>query len=89
MLKGQVKIVNRLGVHARAAAKLVNVASAYESDIQIGDGARMVSAKSIMSVMMLAASYGTTLELEVDGSDEASAYAAIQELVENRFDEAE
>ncbi len=89
MLKGQVDIINRLGVHARAAAKLVNVAAGYQSDIQIGTDGRMVNAKSIMSVMMLAASCGTTLDLEVNGDDEDQAYAAVENLIANRFDEPE
>ncbi len=87
MRKGQVDIINRLGVHARAAAKLVNTAGAYESEIMIGSDSRMVNAKSIMSVMMLAASCGTTLELEADGEDEDAAFAAVETLIANRFDE--
>ena len=87
MRKGEVKIVNRLGVHARAAAKLVNVAAAYESDIKIGNEERMVNAKSIMSVMMLAAGCGSTLNLETDGNDEDEAFAAVEALIANRFDE--
>ena len=87
MIKGQVDIINRLGVHARAAAKLVNTAGAYQSEIMIGSDSRMVNAKSIMSVMMLAASCGTTLELEVDGEDEDAAFAAVETLIANRFDE--
>lgn len=87
MIKGQVDIINRLGVHARAAAKLVNTAGAYQSEIMIGSDSRMVNAKSIMSVMMLAASCGTTLALEVDGEDEDVAFAAVETLIANRFDE--
>ncbi|MEM0955319.1 MAG: HPr family phosphocarrier protein [Pseudomonadota bacterium] len=89
MLRQQITIINKLGLHARAAAKLVNCAAAFSSAIQIGPPDAMVDGKSIMSVMMLAAGQGTVLELEVNGSDEAEALASIVALVENRFDEGE
>lgn len=89
MIKGQITIINKLGLHARAAAKLVSEASAYSSAIKLGNEMRMVDAKSIMSVMMLAASRGTILYLEVDGRDEEAAFLAIETLINNRFDEAE
>ena len=89
MIKGQITIINKLGLHARAAGKLVSEASAYSSQIKIGSNSRMVDAKSIMSVMLLAAGKGTQLELEVDGLDEQEAYQAIEALINNRFDEGE
>lgn len=89
MIKGQITIINKLGLHARAAGKLVSEASAYSSQIKIGSNSRMVDAKSIMSVMLLAAGKGTQLELEVDGRDEQEAYQAIEALINNRFDEGE
>lgn len=89
MIKGEITIINKLGLHARAAAKLVSEASAYSSAIKLGNEARMVDAKSIMSVMMLAASRGTILYLEVNGQDEDAAFLAIETLINNRFDEEE
>jgi|TARA_B110000495_G_C22532431_1_gene323681 phosphocarrier protein HPr len=89
MIKSEITIINKLGLHARAAAKLVNTATAFASQIQLGNGQRMVDAKSIMSVMMLAASKGTILELEVDGRDEDSALNAIIEVINDRFGEGE
>ncbi len=89
MLRQQITIINKLGLHARAAAMLVSCASAFSSRVTVGPEGAMVDAKSIMSVMMLAASQGTNLILEVDGSDEDAALAAVVELVENRFDEGE
>jgi len=90
MMQQQVIIINKLGLHARAAAKFVGCTSAFSSKILVGtQGGSMVDGKSIMSVMMLAASKGTTLDLQIDGRDEAEALAALVELIENRFDEDE
>ena len=89
MIQTQVTIVNKLGLHARAAAKLVGCASAFSSDIRAGRDGRMVDAKSIMSVMMLAAGKGTVLDLHIDGEDEKDALEALQSLIANRFDEPE
>lgn len=89
MLRQQITIINKLGLHARAAAKFVSCASAFSSSIQVGHEGKMVDGKSIMSIMMLAAAKGTVLDLEVDGRDEEEAVAAITELVENKFDEGE
>lgn len=89
MIKSQITIINKLGLHARAAAKLVNTATAFSSQIQLGNGQRMVDAKSIMSVMMLAASKGTTLDIEVDGRDEELAFNAIEEIINDKFGEGE
>lgn len=89
MIQTQVTIVNKLGLHARAAAKLVACASAFSSDIRAGRDGQMVDAKSIMSVMMLAAGKGTVLDLHIEGADEDAALNALQTLIGNRFDEAE
>ena len=89
MIQTQVTIINKLGLHARAAAKLVGCASAFSSRIQAGKDGQMVDAKSIMSVMMLAAGKGTVLDLHIEGEDEEAALQALQDLIANRFDEAE
>lgn len=82
-----VTIVNRLGLHARAAAKLVTLASEFESDIHLVRGARQVNGKSIMGVMMLAAAQGTEIELVADGRDEATALQKLEDLIRQRFGE--
>ena len=89
MIRTKITIVNKLGLHARAAAKFVGCAAAFSSSIQAGKDGDMVDGKSIMSVMMLAAGKGTELDLEIDGSDEKSALEALTTLINNRFDEAE
>lgn len=89
MIKTDTLIINKLGLHARAASKLVNTAVLFESQIRIGREQQMADAKSIMSVMILAASKGTTLQLEIDGDDEESACTAILDLIKRRFDEDE
>jgi len=85
----EVRIVNRLGLHARAAAKLVSLASTFASDIQLEREGRSVNAKSIMGVMMLAASQGTVLKLRVDGNDEHEALRALTDLVNDYFGEGQ
>lgn len=89
MIQTQVTIVNKLGLHARAAAKFVSCAAAFASTIQAGKDGQLVDGKSIMSVMMLAAGKGTVLDLHIEGRDEDAALEALQTLIENRFDEAE
>lgn len=89
MIQTQVTIINKLGLHARAAAKFVGCASAFSSKIQAGRDGKLVDGKSIMSVMMLAAGKGTVLDLHIEGRDEEEALAALQALIENRFDEPE
>ena len=89
MIREDVMIINKLGLHARAAAKLVNCASKYASDIQIIRDTQQVNGKSIMGVMMLAASKGTALALEVAGEDEVEAVAALKKLIAERFGEPE
>lgn len=89
MIREQLTIINKLGLHARAAAKLVGVAGQFESRIVLLKDGREADAKSIMSVMMLAASQGTELDVQIDGQDASEAWVALLTLVQNRFDEPE
>ena len=91
MVEGNVKVVNRLGLHARAAAKLVRLAGTFASRIHLIRPDRMVeaNAKSILSVLTLAASRGTELQLRVVGNDESEAFNAIISLFNNGFGESE
>lgn len=89
MIEKNITIINKYGLHARAAAKFVTAAGAFQSDISLRKDADWVDGKSIMSVMMLAASQGTSLQLRTEGRDEADAMAAIELLIANRFDEEE
>ncbi|MBI3171518.1 MAG: HPr family phosphocarrier protein [Hydrocarboniphaga effusa] len=84
-----VPIVNKLGLHARAAAKLVTLASKFESDVRIRKDGREVSGKSIMGVMMLAAAKGSEITLIVEGGDAAQALDELSQLVADRFGEEE
>lgn len=87
MLSRQMEIVNQLGLHARAAAKLVSLASSFSAEIELEKDGQRVNGKSIMGVMMLAASKGSLLTVIVDGSDEVEAMAAIEKLVQDYFGE--
>lgn len=89
MVVHSVEIINKLGLHARAAAKFVTTASNFESDIQLVNNGNQVNGKSIMGVMMLAAGKGSVIELKVDGPDEKEASQALIDLINNRFEEAE
>lgn len=89
MLRTEVEIINKLGLHARASSKFTQLASRFKSDIFIARNNRRVNGKSIMGVMMLAAAKGATVELEVSGEDEQLALDALVALINNRFDEAE
>ena len=82
-------IVNRLGLHARAAAKLTHVASGFQSEIWISRSGRRVNAKSIMGVMMLAAGQGSSVKIEAEGADADAALAALTKLIAERFGEGE
>ena len=82
-------IINKLGLHARAAAKFVTQASHFESDINVKRNNLDVNGKSIMGVMMLAAAQGSDVELVIDGTDEEQAMQSLLELIANRFGEAE
>jgi phosphocarrier protein len=89
MVKRTVKVVNKLGLHARASAKLTQAASNYACGVFISRNGRRVNAKSIMGVMMLAAGLGATVELETDGADEGDAMEAIERLFADKFGEGE
>ena len=89
MIRQELPIVNRLGLHARAAAKFVRCASAFDSTVQVERNGSRVNGKSIMGVMMLAASQGTSIRIEVEGEDEPPAVAALAALVADRFEEPE
>lgn len=87
MIKTQVTVRNKAGLHARAAAKLVELATEFSSTIELGTDEKMVDGKSILSIMLLAAAQGSDLILHIDGEDENEALKAIQELMDNRFGE--
>jgi len=89
MIKKNITVSNKLGLHARASAKLTQLASRFQSAVWIAKGARRVNAKSIMGVMMLAAGIGSNVELETDGPDEADAMAALEKLFADKFGEGE
>jgi phosphocarrier protein len=89
MIRREVIVGNKLGLHARAAAKLVSLAAGYGAEVQVEKQGQRVNGKSIMGVMMLAASQGTTLVLEIDGDDEAAAMEALVALIDDRFGEPE
>jgi len=87
MLNQQIEIINKLGLHARAAAKFVTTATRFSSEIHILLNGTRVNGKSIMGIMMLAAAKGTTLEIEISGTDQEDAMDALILLINNRFDE--
>ncbi len=89
MLKREVEIINKLGLHARASAKLTQTAGQFTSEVFVAKAGRRVNAKSIMGVMMLAAGKGTKIELEVTGEDEAEAMDAVAALINDKFGEGE
>lgn len=89
MIEQSITIVNKLGLHARAAAKFVTTASQFESDIQVARNGRIVNGKSIMGLMMLAAAKGTDIVVHINGEDEQPAFDAIHNLVSDYFGEGE
>ena len=89
MIHKKISIVNKLGLHARAAAKLVRLASQFKSHIELQTPHKTANGKSIMSVMMLAAGKGVELCLIIEGNDEQEAYNALETLIQQRFDEKE
>ena len=89
MKEMELELINRLGLHARAASKLVQKASAFQSQVWLSHRGKRVNAKSIMGVLLLAAPCGSRLTLEVDGPDEDDAAEAIVQLVADRFGEGE
>jgi phosphocarrier protein HPr len=89
MPQQDIEVINKLGLHARASAKLTQLASSFRSDVHLMRNGRRVNAKSIMGVMMLAAAKGTTVTLETSGPDEEEAMAAIASLFADKFGEGE
>ncbi len=87
MINKQIDIINKLGLHARAAAKFVTCANNFTSNIHLSRNNQEVNGKSIMGVMMLAAAQGTTITVRADGDDEEEAIAALEELIKDRFGE--
>lgn len=89
MIKTTITISNKLGLHARASAKLTKLASSFQSDVFLSRNDRRVNAKSIMGVMMLAAGLGSEVEIETHGPDEQSAMEALRALVGDKFGEGQ
>lgn len=89
MLTTETEIINKLGLHARASARLTQLAGKFECEVWMSKGARRVNAKSIMGVMMLAAGKGSKVMVETDGRDEKEAMEALLALIANYFDEGE
>jgi phosphocarrier protein len=89
VIRKEITIINKLGLHARAAAKFVTLASTFDSEVQLVRGERVVNGKSIMGVMMLAAAKGVSLELIIEGQDEEEACSQLQQLILDRFGESE
>ena len=89
MIDTTVDVINKLGLHARASGKLIEVTSKFRSSIQIGKGDKLIDAKNIMSLLMMGAGKGTTLRLVIDGTDEEQALQEIETLFAAKFYEAE
>lgn len=89
MVERDIEIKNKLGLHARAAAKLVHVAARFKSDIKIRKGDEEVDGKSILGILLLAAGRGSVIKLRADGPDERDALDAIENLIDAKFDEVE
>jgi phosphocarrier protein HPr len=89
MIKTQTTIINKLGLHARASAKLTKLAGSFPCEVWISKGERRVNAKSIMGVMMLAAGIGSEVEIETDGAQEQEAMDALLGLIADKFGEGE
>ena len=89
MLQREAEIINKLGLHARASARLTQLAGEFKSNIWLTRNGKRVNAKSIMGVMMLAAAKGTTIAIEIEGPDEDAAMQALTELIGNCFEEGE
>ena len=89
MIQTRIQISNKLGLHARASAKLTKLAGGFKSEIHLSRNGRRVNAKSIMGVMMLAAGMGTEVDIEAEGEDEQQAMEALRNLIDNKFGEGE
>ena len=89
MITRDIEIKNKLGLHARAAAKLVHTAARFKSDIKIRKGDEEVDGKSILGILLLAAGRGTLVTVKADGADERDALEAVEKLIDSKFDEVE
>ncbi len=89
MPRAEIEITNKLGLHARASAKLTQLAGGFQSEVWMEKGSRRINAKSIMGVMMLAAGKGTMVVVETTGADEDTALNALRKLIEDKFGEGE
>ena len=89
MIERDLEIRNKLGLHARAAAKLVHTAARFKSDIKIRKGDEEVDGKSILGILLLAAGRGSTIKVRAEGTDERDALDAVEKLIEEKFDEVE
>ena len=89
MIERDIEIRNKLGLHARAAAKLVHTASRFKADVKVRKGDEEVDGKSILGILLLAAGRGSTIRVKADGEDERDALDAVEKLIEQKFDEVE
>ncbi len=89
MISRDIEIKNKLGLHARAAAKLVHTAARYKSDIKVKKGEEEVDGKSILGILLLAAGKGAVITVRADGEDEREALDAVEKLIDTKFDEVE
>ena len=89
MIERDIEIKNKLGLHARAAAKLVHTSARFHSDVKIRKGEEEVDGKSILGILLLAAGRGSSIHVRVEGDDERDALEAIEKLVDGKFDEVE
>ena len=89
MARAEAQIINKLGLHARASAKLTQIASGYKCEVWLTRNGRKVNAKSIMGVMMLAAGKGASITIDAEGEDADAALAAVLKLIADKFDEGE
>jgi len=89
MIRTTITISNKLGLHARASAKLTKLAGAFQCDVPMSRNGRRINAKSIMGVMMLAAGLGAEVEIETDGADEEAAMSALRGLIDDKFGEGQ
>lgn len=89
MISKEIEIINRLGLHARAAAKLVHTAARFNSDVKVKKGDEEVDGKSILGILLLAAGKGSTITVTASGADESDAMRSIEKLIADKFDESE
>lgn len=89
MIRTTISISNKLGLHARASAKLTKLAGSFQCEVHMSRNGRRINAKSIMGVMMLAAGMGAEIEIETDGADEEAAMAALRALIDDKFGEGQ